>query len=363
LSLVSWLFHSARAKKVTLLINWPCRFYFALAAWFLLSQLTAGDLVEGLTDFAGGMLIVSIIFILITNVPETELDLGILEKILLIAITASIMHAIMVTITQDNFEPAITRLEDLGMTGNSNDLGAIIAQALPFAVLPAIMGGKHFSRKIIALATFPILMTGLWLTQSRGAMLGVLVSVITYFVVKAKNKKRARIMMAFCVPLLLAFYSVLSLARNADDLQGSTESRRAFVIAGINMGFHNPLMGVGIGNFPKVWQSYAIGNVVETGFRTAHNTWVLCFAETGVPGLLLLIALVVATFRRGMVTKDTHPELLCALMGYSVAMSFLSHTYTFFPYVLYALIIAGAKIHATHQPKIGVVLDPEPQPA
>jgi putative inorganic carbon (HCO3(-)) transporter len=307
--------------------------------------MTGGDLFAGLADFAGSVLIISVIFILITNVPETELDLSILEKVLLLSITGSIAHALLVTITQDNFNPGLHRLEDYGLAGNSNDLGAIIVQALPFAVIPAMMAGRHFSRRVIALATVPILMTGLWLTQSRGSMMAAMVSVVTYLAIKAKNKKRAVIMISVLGPILFGLYSALNLARNAGDLEGSSESRQAFVIAGINMGIRNPLMGVGMGNFPKVWEGYAIGKVVETGVRTAHNTWVLAFAETGFPGLLLLVCLFVSTFRKGLLTQHTHPELLAALTGYAVAMSFLSHTYTFFPYILFALVIAGAKIH------------------
>lgn len=347
LALLSWIFHAARAKQLSLLLNWPCRFYFALVVWFVISEMTSGDLLAGLTDFSGTMMIVTIIFILLTNVPRTELDLSILEKVLLIAITGSIAHALLVTITQDGFDSSSAfRLEDAGMTGNSNDLGAIIVQALPFAIVPAIMAGKHFSRRVLAIVATPILVTGLWLTQSRGTTLGVLVSIVTYFTIKAKNKRRAGLIIAGLVPLIFVFMSAMNLARNSDDLEGSTDSRKAFVIAGINMGIHNPLMGVGVGNFPKVWENYAIGKVVETGTRTAHNTWVLAFAELGLPGLILLVSIFVSTFRKALVTHKTHPELMCALTGYAVAMSFLSHTYAFFPYILFGLIIASAKIHS-----------------
>jgi len=352
LAVLSWIFHAARAKKLTLLFNWPCKFFFLLAIWFLISELTGQEFFAGLTHFAGSVLIIAVIFVLIVNVPETELDLSILQKVLLLAISGSIAHALLVTMSQDGFDPGLNRLEDVGLTGNANDLGAIIVQALPFAVIPAIMAGKHFSRKVIAVATVPILMIGLWLTQSRGSMMAVMVSIVTYFTIKTKNKKRAAVMITVLVPLMFAVYSALSLGRNSADLDGSSDSRKAFVIAGINMGIHNPLMGVGLGNFPLRWESYAIGKVVETGARTAHNTWVLTFAETGLPGLILFICLFVSTFRKGLLTQHLHPELLASLTGYAVAMSFLSHTYTFFPYILFALIIASAKIYLANAAKL-----------
>jgi O-antigen ligase len=344
LSLASWFFNSARAKRLTLLFNRPSKIFFALTIWFLISALSSGDFMAGLTDYSNTMMISTIIFVLVSNVPETEGDLGLLEKVLVLAITGSISHALLVTVTQDNYNPFFHRLEDTGLTGNSNDLAALIVQALPFAVIPALLAKGRLGSRILMIFTLPILITGLLLSQSRGAMLGVVVSIGTYFIFKAKKRRRAFFLAALFVPVLFLFFSLANMVRSSQDLQGSTESRTSFLIAGLNMGAHHPLMGVGFGNFPKQWQSYSIGAVYEEGVHTAHNSWILAFAETGLPGLLLLIGLFVSTTRRAVKLQSTHPELISAMMGYGVAMTFLSHTYTFFPYLLFALVLAAGKL-------------------
>jgi O-antigen ligase len=344
LSLLSWVFHRARAGKLSLLFNRPSKIFFALTIWFLLSALTAGDFMAGFTDYSNTMLISTILFILVSNVPADEQDFGLLEKTLVLAIAGSIAHALLVTMTQDNYNLFADRLEDTGLTGNSNDLAALIVQALPIALVPAIVAGRQMGGKVVALLTVPILLLGLLLSQSRGAILAVVISVIIYFIFKAKKRRRALFVGAMLVPFLIAFYSALNLMRNSEDLKGSTESRTAFLVAGLNMGAHHPLMGVGFGNFPKQWQSYSIGAVYETGEHTAHNSWILDFAETGLPGLLLLVALFISTMKRAVKVHPIHPELLAAMAGYGVAMSFLSHTYTFFPYLLFALVLSAGKI-------------------
>lgn len=344
LALLSWIVHSAGAKQLALSFHWPSRIFFALTAWFLISALTVGDFMDGLLDYSSTMLISSIIFILISNAPKMILDVKILEDILVIAITASIAHAILVTVTQAGYDPSEHRLQTTGAVGNSNDLAALIVQAIPIALIPLF---ESPIKRLWILIVIPVLLTGLWLSQSRGAMLAVLVSTGTYFILRAKNRRRALAFGVLGIPLLFAVSTALNFAREAEDLRGSTESRTAFLKAGINMGIRNPILGVGFGNFKKEWQSYAVGSVVETGVRTAHNSWILAFAEAGFPGLLLFAGLAVAVFRRALTVQPFHPELVSALAGYSVAMTFLSHTYTVYPYLIFGLILAASKIHGT----------------
>jgi O-antigen ligase len=344
LALFSWVFHAARKRRLSLLFDRPSQLFYILAIWFLISALTSGDFTGGWTDYSNSMLISAILFVLISNALVEEADLNLLERVLVLSVTGLIAHALLVTMTQDNYDPFIHRLEDVGLIGNSNDLASLIVQVLPIAIIPAFLVGRNLGIRAIAFVTVPILLTGLLLSQSRGAVLSVILSVIVYFIFKAKNRRRAILTGAICIPLLFAFSSALNFVRNTEDLKGSTESRAAFLVAGLNMGARNPVTGVGFGNFPKQWQSYSIGTIFESGIHTAHNSWILAFAETGLPGLFLLIGLFITTLLRAVKVHPSHPELVSAIVGYGVAMTFLSHTYAFYPYVLFALILAAAKI-------------------
>src|SRR5262249_30094375 len=146
-------------------------------------------------------------------------------------------------------------------------------------------------------------------------------------------------------PVALLAMTLLNLARQQGDLAGSTSSRLSYAIAGLNMAIHNPILGVGFGNYPKFFESYAPpgGMEFEWGERTAHSSWVLALAEDGFLGLLLIAWLFFSVFKTSWGLRREFPELMSSLVGYGVAMSFLSHTYTFFPYLLFGLVLAASK--------------------
>jgi O-antigen ligase len=364
LSLASWIFHASRARKLVIPFDGPVRFFAAFMIWMLISALSAGDFMDGLQAYSGSLMIASIVFILVMVTPQSELDINVLEKVLVLFITISIAHAIPVTILQSGYDPSNDRLEVSGALGNSNDLAALIVIAFPLAVIPALRalrprrGGEArdavpFGALILALGSAPILLWGLWLTASRGAMLAVLVSGGIYVLLRMRNRRLALMLGALAVPMLFAFSSALNFARDSKDLAGSTESRTAFLLAAINMGLRNPIMGVGFQNFAKMWGSFAIKTATETGERTAHNTWALAFAEAGVPALILFVGMFLTTVKRALYVEPKRPELISAVAGYTVAMTFLSHTYTIYPYMIYALILAAARIKSEHAKAAG----------
>ena len=353
LALFSWAFHRIKAKKFSMLFNWPSRLFLIFSVWVLLSAVTSEDFIQGLLAYSNTMLIATVLFLLVANVPENESDLQILKRTLTLSITGVIAHAIFMTIFQDGFDSSIHRLMGIGLTGNANDLAALIALALPIAIIPAVAGRKKsFPPKLLAVAVLPFFLIGLWLAQSRGAILSVGLSGLCYFVLRARNRRRAVFLVVLALPLMFASFSLLNFARNADDIQSSTDSRFSFMRAGINMAIHHPIAGVGFSNFPKLFDSYASYDIEhEGGERTAHSTWILALAETGFPGFFLIVGIFITTFRRAWRIQIAHPELFASMAGYGLAMSFLSHTYTFFPYVLFALVLAGAKFQPPPEPQ------------
>jgi O-antigen ligase len=118
------------------------------------------------------------------------------------------------------------------------------------------------------------------------------------------------------------------------------------MLAGLNMGMRNPILGIGHDNFAASWDQYAIGETYESGQRSGHSTWLIAFAENGLPGLVLLASLYFSTLRRAIPLRAVHPELIVTVIAYGVAMTFLAHTYTIYPYLIFALVLAGARIRA-----------------
>jgi putative inorganic carbon (HCO3(-)) transporter len=113
-----------------------------------------------------------------------------------------------------------------------------------------------------------------------------------------------------------------------------------------------PLLGVGYGGF------------VDRHTLTAHNSLVLCFAETGLIGCFLWVGLLVVTLLELQRVKSMHGDeqiddfarqgaegLQLALIGFMAAAFFLSRTFVPTLYLVIGLSAALAVIvRATNRP-------------
>jgi O-antigen ligase len=223
-------------------------------------------------------------------------------------------------------------------------MGAVIAMSLPFALEPVFEEttgplGKLAGVLYAGAAAFTI-----WLTRSRGTMLAVLAQ---FFVLRAvRSKKKARLGLILTAGLLGAgYYGLLSLVpRDMGEMDASQGSRLTFWKSAVNMAVHNPVLGVGYNQYPDNYMSYAVGTIYERGRRTAHSSWFLALAESGFPGFFLFCAFFVSVARIAWRNRVKRPGQLYAAAGYGVAMSFLSHTYSLYYYILMALVLASAGV-------------------
>ena len=104
------------------------------------------------------------------------------------------------------------------------------------------------------------------------------------------------------------------------------------------MAIRSPLLGVGYTMFPSKYGEYGAASFTESGKRTAHNSWILLVSEAGFPALTLLLVLFAQSAIRAWKLFPRAPELLLVVVGYGVCMTFLSHTYVLYPYILFGLI-------------------------
>jgi O-antigen ligase len=129
----------------------------------------------------------------------------------------------------------------------------------------------------------------------------------------------------------------------------------------------NPLLGVGIANFPAAEGRHPlIVRLQEQGrgmkWSAAHSIWVQAGAELGIPGLLALVLMFGISFRLlwrtdrrlGGVGIRGDPELkllgemgrplVGVLLGVAVAGSFLSHAYTPLLWMPFGLALSVEKL-------------------
>jgi hypothetical protein len=233
------------------------------------------------------------------------------------------------------------RVRYVGIFNDPNDLGLLFVATLPMAIFLSGLGG--FLRRVLWLTAAALLLYGIYLTNSRGAMLAVLV-VGGIFIWRRRGMFTAGVL---GVAGLLVMRLLSSRMQELDPDESSAFGRVDAWYEGIHMFFSNPLLGVGPGNFTDYNQ------------LTAHNSWVLVLAETGFVGYTLWLAFVVYGFWMMVNVMRYQPDavaapdqerllqgersmaftLLLSQYGLFAAAFFLSRSYTVVMYLLIAVVV------------------------
>ncbi|MCC7440245.1 MAG: O-antigen ligase family protein [Bdellovibrionales bacterium] len=341
----AWALFQLRRLRFSIYWNRACTVYLLFVAWLLLAAVFSPTQSESLEYFIQAFIPISVISLMILNTAEDEAEFRVVRNALTGSIVGAIAVACYLTIFQSHLEFAEPRLWSIGLLGNTNDLGALIVMAAPLVVFPRLIrreGGKITKWDLVA--SF-VLVLGLILSQSRGAFVALFAAGLTYLMITARSLKRLMVGLAALAPLPFIMAVVMSL-RESDDLSGSSASRFNYLIAGAKMVKDHPLFGVGINNYPRYYEQYTPA-FFEWGARTAHSSWVLVMSEAGIPGLLLFAALYLMAGRAAWRIRREYPEYLLSIVAYGVAMSFLSHTYSFFPFLLMFLVFGAERVLAS----------------
>ncbi len=238
-----------------------------------------------------------------------------------------------------------------GIFGDPNDLALAMAMALPLA-MGAVFGKRSWWARLWNLASVPVLLWTIYVTDSRGGMLALGAAVFAFF--SRRLGRFGIILGAVAVLGLFAFGPSRMSQMSSDD--ESAQGRVQAWQAGFDMLQSSPIWGVGKGQF------------TEHHFRTAHNSVVLCFAELGIAGLALWIGLFYFAFRGGRrapadaaMPDPAGPEIptskprrgqpystliQVSLVAFLVVGFFLSRTYTPPLYVYLGLGIAARLVEA-----------------
>jgi O-antigen ligase len=226
----------------------------------------------------------------------------------------------------------LKRAEAFGLIQNSNDLAALIVLCFPFAF-------KSIKPVWLKVVWIGINYYAIFLTQSRGAFLGLSIGGLAYYFANKSvrmPKLKTLILVLVALVCLFKFYTIF-LGRSESDIHASTMGRFNYWVAAVRMAIRSPIWGVGFANYPLQFEKYAI-ELLEFGERTAHSSFFLVLAETGLVGLFLFLILFKKAFSFLNKIKMDYPDLYSAFIGYSVTMIFLSHSYLIFIYILFALI-------------------------
>ncbi len=214
--------------------------------------------------------------------------------------------------------PMVKRIRGLGFLADPNDLAQAFVSAVPLVFL---LWRRRRVVRNTAFVLLPVgaLVWGILLTRSRGALVALAVLPVAAALAKLRRRHR-RPAMATAVLISIPAFIILFGYAKADE---SAYSRLEAWSAGLLMLRSSPVWGVGSGLF------------TEHHERVAHNSFVQCFAETGLVGYFLWLGLVVMTLKQLSAVGDFAADadsarwasaLRLSLVAFLVAALFLSRT-------------------------------------
>jgi len=314
---------------------WPQDFLI-IGFWFavVMSRLTSGWFGGALTSFLTFALIVLVYFLVSWNTYS-------LSRIRIVCVAVSMCGVVMACQgllayhTGRNAAKLIVRdrVVGWGILNDPNDLSQFLIVCL--ALLGVLWKRQSPARTALLVIPAVILLYTIYLTLSRGAALGLIALLFVILSTRiSKLISGVAVTLIFLVMLAIGFGG----GREYSLKEGSAAGRVKAWGTGISMLKSHPVFGVGFGIF------------TDYNELTAHNSFVLCFAELGLFGYFFWLALVLTTVTgiermiRLPVKKPAEEEfrgiaqsLRAALYGFLVTAWFLSRTYTITLYVLLAL--------------------------
>jgi hypothetical protein len=240
----------------------------------------------------------------------------------------------------DGEQMGVPRIRAFGYISDPNDLAQHFLICIALARVLYTRGRRLRNFVVVGLPLL-IFLYGIYLTRSRGGLLGLAILIALTFRERFSRAKSA-IVLGVSLVLILSFN--VTAGKAFSTTESSAATRVDAWAEGIQMLKGSPITGVGYRAFTDHHE------------RTAHNAFVLCFAELGLLGFTIWMALVVFTLMElGSVIKlaDT-PEnyelrrwanaMRNALLVFLVTSWFLSRTYVLTLYILVGLAVAVAEI-------------------
>lgn len=174
----------------------------------------------------------------------------------------------------DSLEFPVWQARYIGIFQDPNDMGMLLACAIPI-LLFFIYSSKSFLLKLILIAATITVLQGIYVANSRGTIVAVIAPIALYFLIR-KNMVKAIIPLAMSIPIASL---VLPSRFFISDDESSNDRIEAWY-QGYLMFKSNPIIGVGKDNF------------TDHHIKTAHNSWVLAYAELGFLGFFLWMSMI-----------------------------------------------------------------------
>jgi hypothetical protein len=244
-----------------------------------------------------------------------------------------------------------------GTIGNSNDLAAHLLIVLPFLLFLVIDPKRSLFLRVPSALAIIYGINEILGTASRGALISLMFG-LAFMLFFATPIQR---LMALAGGLILSFVFLAVLpsatvnrlgnlfGEEHEEAKESGESRSYLFKTSLLYTYQHPFFGVGMGQFPNYEGKQRVTQGEIGNWHETHCVFTQVSAENGIPALIFflggLTAAVVPLLRvhkkaRKMGNVEVKNACFCFLMGtlcYLVAVTFLSHAYSFYFPVLIGL--------------------------
>ena len=311
-----------------------------------MAQMYFGGVIKTATDF----LHIVLSYFFIVNLTDSEKKLKIsLYAIILLSIYLSIAGIVQFHMGSSfgvETVQAERRIRGLGIFGDPNDLAMALLIAMPFLILK-IQSRTTNLKRFLMVCLLIVLLYAMFLTNSRGGMLGFMTLMGMIFI--RKYGKSVGIAL-FLVGAAGLFALGPSRMEEISPHEASAYGRVESWAAGFAMFTSHPLFGVGKGFYTDYHP------------LVAHNSFIHCAAELGMFGLYPWIALIFLTLKNlffvsQKIVREPSSDmkimcnsLLYSMMMYVVTTFFLSRVYSELLYIYVAFSAAYIRLYTDQSP-------------
>ncbi len=209
--------------------------------------------------------------------------------------------------------------------------------------------------QVAAALTIAITWAGLLPSFSQSSFVALIAAVVLAAVVAWR--RASLFLVAAGVAAVVLAVVVSPAVRHKASLSHVTSGRSTLVSKGVKLAVHHPVLGVGVGGFRRAYADLAHLRGKNPKAAASHTTPVTVAAETGVPGLLLLLWLVAAALRVALTRITTSFDgaarlafalALAAILVHCVFYNALFEDPTFWG--LLALVVVAARAESVVRP-------------
>jgi len=302
------LYLPARATSLRFFATWQIRFFVAFAVLVMILFVRYGDTllpleVSPLMSFASFL---GFLFVTLTVVDSLQR----LRWVLLMAIGSVAYASLHLLREWQKYGGMAAGYRPGWVVGDPNYYSVSALLCIPMAIYLLRTKQPRWER-YFCIGSVVVTVLALTLAASRGGLVGMAVGLL---VMALHTRRRVRMLaMALVVTLplmVMAPSSPLSRILSPDQHDVYAAQHRAdLAMAGLRMFRAHLLTGIGPGNFKPL-----LGQFIDLEeHNIAHNTFVEVMAETGLPGIVLFLATIVATYaslERIRRARETNHELV-----------------------------------------------------